>query len=516
MGIGIVQGIFVVRLLSTADYGLVGVVTAVGSVAGIIMHLGLVSGATREIAAAAGGEKSPKEEDQALKPSIPGPLRLKKGNLDEAFKVFISALLARLAVALPIFLILIFGAPTLAGNVYQHPEIAAAFRLYALVLLVQAPQGIFNAALSGLKKFKSLFVFQVAIALVSLALYVPLIYRFGFYGYFWAMLTLAVVHTIILFLLAIRCFSSSNLRKDPSFPKGRVFPLPTLPEIRSALKKIFSVGLAIYLVKIIFTLWQRFGPLVLGRAASAAEVGVFNFALFYSTKLMTASDAVTDVSLPVFSERFSEDFAKFKVDFLSNFRKVYAFITLAAASAVYWSPELVRFVAGHKYDAALPLIPFLILAFWSYSFVNIIKSSLMVPVKLNREMVISYALLFLGTVGGFYILRHSELIPCHPELGSESTLQAMVWAMVLGGVLALFYQWFSIRKTLKLNIFGWQAGVLASSLLPLVIVCSLPLGFWAKAVIFGLNLGLFGYLLKRLEILSLEGGVRAGLLQVLH
>lgn len=547
MVIGIVQGIFVVRLLSTSDYGLVGVVTAVGSIAGIVMHLGLVSGATREIAAAAVGEGSNplRRGPEGLfsrAPSVargetgldPGPSGSPAGELaaDKAFKIFISALLARLAIALPIFLILFFGAPIIAGRVYDHLEITAAVRLYALILLVQAPQGIFNAALSGLKKFKSVFIFQVAIALTSLALYVPLIWKLGFYGYFWSMLVLAVVHTTVLCLLVWKVFRLPISR--PEFSKREIKArrwasfLPSLTEICISLRKVFSVGLSIYLVKIIFTLWQRFGPLVLGRAASVAEVGIFNFALFYSTKLMTASDAITDVNLSVFSGQFSQEVRKgpcpsgatsrvaatpvvdgldeFKAAFLANFQKIYVFITLAAVSAIYWSPELVRLVVGHKYDDSLQLIPWLVGAFWCYSFINIIKSSLLVPAKLNRDMIISYALLLIGTVGGYYGLRHFEpVIPnLFRDLGLGPTLPAMAFGMLLGGILAIIYQWLALCRTLNLNIFTRQTFTLTLLLAFLIIPYGLSFGLWFKLAIFVANLGLFLYFLDRFQILPWE------------
>ncbi len=39
MGLGIVQGIFVVRYLTTAEYGLVGLVTSIGATIGILLKL---------------------------------------------------------------------------------------------------------------------------------------------------------------------------------------------------------------------------------------------------------------------------------------------------------------------------------------------------------------------------------------------------------------------------------------------------------------------------------------------
>jgi len=449
VGIGIVQSVFIVRLLSPDTYGLVGVVVAVGSLAGIILHLGLVSGATREIAAARS------EED--------------------AFKVFASALVVRMAVALPIFTALFEGANLIAGSIYHHPEIAQAVRLYAAILLIQAPQGIFNAALFGLKRFKPIFIFQVTIAVISLSLFVPLTYYFGFYGYFWAMLCLAAINTLSLLVLTWRSFQVKWL-------------WPKLPEIKAFARKILSVGLAIYLVKIIFTAWQRFGPLVLGREASAFEVGIFSFALFYSSKLMTASDAVTDVSLPVFSEHFSCDLEKFRTEFAANFEKIFSLVTLVAGCAILWSPELIYLIAGNKYQNALPLVPLLVFCFWAYSFMNIIKSSVMIPAKLGREMVISYALLLAMTVLGFFGLRRYDL------------LKAVVWGMSLGASSALLWQWLAVRRRLELAVFDRKSAMVILVLSPLLFAYPLSLPLLPKLLVFGSDLVCFSYILRRLAI----------------
>ena len=48
--LGIAQSIIVIRILSPAEYGLVGLVMSVGGVIGVSQHLGIVDGAIREIA----------------------------------------------------------------------------------------------------------------------------------------------------------------------------------------------------------------------------------------------------------------------------------------------------------------------------------------------------------------------------------------------------------------------------------------------------------------------------------
>lgn len=469
MGIGILQSIFVVRYLTTAEYGLVGLVTSVGGVVGIILHLGLVSGTTREIAA---GE-----------------------NVREKFRVFVTALVIRLGVATLLSLVLFFSAPFVAREFYAHPEIALPLRVFALVLFIQSVQGIFDAVLSGFQRFKQLFVFQVVIALISLALYVPLILKVGFYGYFWAMLVLAFVHSLALLVLALNCFSEklgyevAPVRVLPSLfgELGRKMALQKLVVYG---KRIFSVGFSIYIVKILFVLWEKFGPLALGRTVSAADLGIYNFGLFFATKLMTASDAVTVVNLPVFSESFVADKEKFQKEFIFNFEKMFAFITFAAAAATFWSPELFYLIVGQKYNAALPFIPWLVGAFWCYSFVNIINSSILIPAKMNWNMIISYLLLLVGTVIGFFAFSDG--------------LYAMAYASLLGAGLALVWQVLALVRYLGINIFSWRNIILALIAVPLFVfyLSFSALGF--KLLFFVFIMFVFVYFVDNFGILKLR------------
>src|SRR3989338_7379917 len=61
---------------------------------------------------------------------------------------------------------------------------------------------------------------------------------------------------------------------------------------------------------------------------------------------MNISDAVTDVNLPVLSEKFVKDTAAFKEIFSSNFYKIYIQIIFVAVSAVYWSKDVITLLVG--------------------------------------------------------------------------------------------------------------------------------------------------------------------------
>jgi len=420
VGAGIAQGIFVVRFLSPADYGLVGIVGSVASVIGVYQHLGLASGSTREISAA----KSP----------------------EQAFKVFVSSLMVRLSISFPLALGLWLLAPHIANNIYQQPLIIWPLRIQALVLLLQGTQAILGASLSGSQRFKPVLVFQAVIALVSFGVYALLITNLRFIGYFWAMLAVAFLGVCGLLLPVWRYFSAH-------------LSWPSRAEFKQIMKAVFSIGIAIYVVKIIYTFWQRLGPLFLGTAVTAAEVGFFNFALFYATKLLTVSEAFSTINLPVMTRRFVEDAEGFRQSFMTNFYKIYSFILLAAVSAILWAPEVVRLAVGHKYDAALPLIPPLVVAFWSYGYVNLLGASVIVPAKLLWQMIGYYVVLISGTFVGFYLSRF-YLDP----------LAAMATAVMVGGLLSLVALLVVAKRYLQMTVFDRKILMLTTILSPLLLV----------------------------------------------
>src|SRR3989344_1067093 len=161
MAFGIVQSFVIVRILSVGEWGVVQIAVSIGGAFGIYQHLGLASGSTREISAAK--------------------------NDTEVFKIFITAALIRYLITIPIAIFLFFSAETLAVNKYFEPMLILPIKIYAFVLLIQGIQSILNSVISGTKRFKRLFLYQSLIAVVSMFLFIPLVYYYHVYGYFYAL-----------------------------------------------------------------------------------------------------------------------------------------------------------------------------------------------------------------------------------------------------------------------------------------------------------------------------------------
>ncbi|HSX39337.1 MAG TPA: oligosaccharide flippase family protein [Candidatus Saccharimonadales bacterium] len=405
IALGIIQSFFIVRLLSVSDWGVIQIAASIGGAFGIYQHLGLASGSTREISAA--------KDDT------------------EIFKIFLMSTLIRYAMTLPIAIWLFFAARGIATNQYNLPSLTLPLQMFALVLMLQGVQSLLNSVISGTKRFKNLFLFQAGIAVVSVIIYIPLIAAYRVNGYFYALVLFNLVSSVILGYLAFK-------------PLKFRFELPTKVEFKMLMKDLLSISLAIYAIKIIYTMWEKSGPILLGLHITPELVGIFAFALLYAKKLMAISDAITDVNLPVLSDKFVHDFEAFKDLFRRNFDKIFAVIVYTAAIFIYWSPELVRFaVKGDKYDRALPFIFPIVFAYIFYSFTNIITASVSIPAKYSRDMIISFIVLLAATVA-FYFGASSWL----------GGLAAMSYGMFIGAILSFLYLVVATQLKLKFIYFN--------------------------------------------------------------
>src|SRR3989344_4061040 len=250
VGIGMVQSIIIAKLLTVEAYGLLNIVMGIGASLGVYQNLGISSGSTREIAGA---------KDKS-----------------EAFKIFITSLSIRYLISIPLAVGLFFFAKKIALGVDNRPEIIFPLQLFAVTMVIQSLQSVLNSVVQGFKRFKFLFGFQIAIAFVSLAVYIPLIFKFEFIGYFYALILFNLISTIVLAGYSYHLFAGG-------------VDFPSAKEFRSIFKSIFKVGIFIYLMKIIDTQWHRLQPFLLGFVTTDYKIGLFSFALLISSKVATVS-----------------------------------------------------------------------------------------------------------------------------------------------------------------------------------------------------------------------------------
>ncbi len=408
MGIGLFQTFFIIRLLSPSDWGVIQIGMAIGGAFGIYQHLGLSSGSTREISTA--------ENDT------------------EIFKIFITSVIIRYLVSVPVALFLFFSAENLAVGQYSQQVLVLPIKIYAVVLLIQGVKGLMNSVVSGTKRFNYLFLYQSGITIVSVLVYIPLVYYFGILGFFYAFLVFEVISTIVLGLIAFKPL------------QGRL-ELPSWADFARIFKQLFSILFAIYIVKILLTQWEKSGTLLLGLDVSTEQVAIFSFAFLFAKKLMHISDAVTDVNLPILSDSFVHNLDEFKALFSQNLNKIFVFMVLSAIGAIYWSQELVYVFVGNNptYNESLVLMIPMIFTFIFYGLTNIIKSSVFIPAKYVWEIMIAYLLMLGVTISGYlYLTRFT----------TYESLPVMTYSLLAGAVVSLLVLVISSYLRLKFVYLG--------------------------------------------------------------
>ncbi len=399
--LGLVQSVVITRILTVSEFGLVGIVSAVGALFGIAQHLGLASGTTREISAT---------EDK-----------------EEVFKIFVSSVVIKYLIVFPVATSLFFLAHYLAYTFYNYPDAEIPLKLYSIVLVIQGAQGICNSVIAGLQKFRRLFLYQAVIALVSLFFYIPFVEMFKVRGYFIALTLFNLVSSISLLFLAL-------------YPIKHYLKMPKKKEFVRVFKNVLLLSLSIYLVKVLYTLWLKFGQVTLGRTETLEMVGIFSFAILYSSKLLTISDALTDVNLPIFSKEFSLNLENFKKMFLENFGKLYLVIMFAAVSAIFMMKDIIGYVGLSKYNSAAFIVMPLVLSFAFYSYINLVKSSVLIPAKMMIEMISGYVAMLVVTVIAYFLLK-----------SGNSSLNSMSFAMLLGSLASFLLMGYQVKR--KLHFF---------------------------------------------------------------
>jgi O-antigen/teichoic acid export membrane protein len=440
MVLGLVETFVVVRVLSVSEWGLVQLAVSVGGAFGIYQHLGLASGSTREISASS--------DD------------------DEVVRIFFTSVFIRYLVTIPIAIFLLVSAESIAVGQYSNAALILPIRLYAVALVIESVQSILNSVISGTKRFKALFIYQAVIALVNVCVYVPMVLFFKVNGYFYGMILFNVIATTALTIIAFKPYV------------GKI-SLPGREDFLRLLKQLMSISLAIYAVKVIYTWWEKSGPLLLGRELSAEMVAFFAFALLYAKKLMIISDSITTVNLPVLSEKFTSDKEDFENTFKANFNKTYAFILGSGFFAIFWSREIFFvLVGGDKYSPALPLVLPLMVAFMIYSFINIIESSVLIPAKRVATMIVSFGCMLLVTVAGFFLLK-----------GLLDPMIVMAYSLALGGLVGLSIMTLVSQRSLNFGYIDYRHALLFLQ----IIAISLPY-MLENLLLKGLLFVVFGFL----------------------
>lgn len=418
--LGIVQSVIVIRILSPAEFGLVGLVMSVGGVIGVSQHLGVVDGAIREIA--------------VLK------------NKREIGKVFWVSHLVRQLVTIPLSVGLLLLAGVIATNVYGRPEIATLLQIFSAVLVLQGMQDVLGATLTGMKKFVSLYVVQVVTAAINVAVFAYLTWYFGITGFF-----IAIIATTSIMVVLYVWVVAKNLGKD--------LVLPVWSEVRRYAGRVMRIGAYMYLARIFFIVWQRLPILMLGGVLAADELGYLNVSQTFGSKLTIIAMALSEVNLSWMSSLYATKKNEFREVVTRNMQRVLVLMMMIALVLLFFTPEILKYVIGAEYLPAQPLILIMTLGFFLYALTDIGTSSVFVPADQPRLRAYAYGLMMTVTavvIGGLLLFKPDSFLAAVAVLigAALSYITMVVIAKRSFGVTLLNGQLFILLLALVVSV-GW-------------------------------------------------------------
>lgn len=370
--LGIVQSILVIRLLSPAEFGLVGLVMSIGGLIGVSQHLGIVDGAIREIA--------------VLK------------NKREIGKVFWVSHLTRQLVTIPLSFVLILAASFIATRIYGRPEIVPYIMLFAGVLILQGLQDVLGATLTGLRQFMALYIIQMVTAAINIAAFGYLTWQYGITGFFWAIIITTSIMVALLIAIVIK-----NLRGHLAWPSW--------PDLIFYGRRVMKIGVFMYISRILFVIWQRLPILVLGGVLASEELGYLNASLAFGARLTIIAAALSEVNLSWMSGLFVEKKEEFQKVVQHNMHRVLLFLMSLTLLLLFFMPEILLIIPN--YIPAEPLILIMTTAFFLYALTDIGTSSLFVSANQPRWRAIIFMIMSVISgigVAGLHFVRPDPLL----------------------------------------------------------------------------------------------------------
>ena len=330
--VNFVVSVILARLLTPADYGLIGLITVFISIALVFARSGM---------------------GQAL-------VQKKDANDEDFSTVFYFSL----AVSVVLYFVLFFTAPIISGF-YHEPKLIPVIRVLGITIIIGAVYSVQQARVQRDMNFNKFFFATLIGTLISAGIGIAMAYMgLGIWAlvvYFFAQ----VAMSSIAMLFVLRWFPHCRFSMDSA-------------------KRLYGFGIKMLAASIITTLYNDIRPLIIGKKFSTASLGYYERGQrFSSTISLNLDAAVQSVMFPVLA-RAQDDKAQFSA-ILSRTRQLGAFIifpTMFGMAAV--AEPMVRVLLTEEW---LPGVIFVQLLCLAEAQVPITTSNLLAVKSLGRSDV---------------------------------------------------------------------------------------------------------------------------------
>ncbi len=310
LGLQFLLQIVLARLLTPADYGIVGILTVFLAISNAFIDCGFTSALVQN--------QQRTEED------------------------FSTAFYFNVTGALVFYCFLFITAPMIA-NFYKMPILTSVTRVLALTLPISALGMVNRTKLQIAVDFKTQTKASLSAVIISGIIGIWLAYRgYGVWALVAQSVSNALFNTILLFYL---------LRWRPKFMFSIV-----------SFKKMFGFGSNLLAASLLDVFYFNMYPLVIGKMFSAVDLGFYSRASSFAHLPSTlTTNIVTRVTFPVFSQ-IQHDLTRL----LTAYKKYLAVVTGLYAPVLLGlcviAKPMIRVLIGEQWSSAVPLLQILCIA----------------------------------------------------------------------------------------------------------------------------------------------------------
>lgn len=320
-GVQFIVGIVLARLLTPADYGLIGLITVFIMIANVFVQSGF---------------------GQAL---------VQKYTADDLD--FSSVFYFSTAISVILYIIIFFAALPIA-NFYNEPVLIPVLRILSFTLIISGVNSVQQAYVQKTMQFKRFFWATLIGTIVSAIVGVFMAYYgFGVWALVGQQLSNQAVNTIVLwFTVRWRPMLKFSFRRT---------------------KNLFSFGWKLLVSALIDTGYNNMYSLIIGKVFTTADLGFYNRGKQYPLLIISnINGAIDSVLFPVLSD-VQNDVARLKSMVRRSIKTSTFFIFPAMAGLAAVAEPLVKLMLTDKWLPCVPFIQFscFIYAFWPIHTANL-------------------------------------------------------------------------------------------------------------------------------------------------
>lgn len=404
--------VFLARLLSPSDFGLIAIVTGFTAIANILVDLGLSSAII---------QRDDDDVDSDLLSSV----------------FWLNLLIAIL------FGLLVYYTAGFFSNYYQNIQLEMLIKIASVVFVVNGLSTLHTALLKKKGKFKEISLYRLYSSIISGFFAISLAYfGFGVYSLVFGILLDSLIFTILLWVY------------NTYIPKFYI----SLKKIKS----IFGFSSKIFFSRIFEELITQLDYFVLGKVANIKVLGFFQRGKSLSTLVgRYSSESILYVMFPVLSNIKND-----RKDFKNLCFKTFSIINFGCfliAILLYNSAyEIINLIYGQKWLNTVPY--FSILMIYSIVF------------PINRILTTFLKSMGLGSIYlKTFMLQKIEVVLCIIILIFTKSIDIYLYSLVIFGYSTVIFSIFFVTRILSFNTKEYLtefAKTLLSSISIILIVSS--------------------------------------------